>query len=46
MRMRRVAVLIESSRAYDAVQLASYLKIRREHQAAGFALVTLISRKG
>ena len=30
-------------RAYDAVQLAAALKIRQEHQDAGFAPVTLIS---
>jgi predicted nucleic acid-binding protein len=30
-------------RAYDAVQLAAALKIRRERQDAGFAPVTLIS---
>ena len=30
-------------RAYDAVQLAAALKIRQEHQNAGFAPVTLIS---
>jgi hypothetical protein len=32
-----------SLRAYDAVQLAACLKIRQEHQDAGFAPVTLIS---
>jgi len=30
-------------RAYDAVQLAAVLEIRRQHQDAGFAPVTLIS---
>ncbi len=32
-----------SLRAYDAVQLAAALEIRRQHQDAGFAPVTLIS---
>jgi predicted nucleic acid-binding protein len=30
-------------RAYDAVQLAAVLELRRQHQAAGLAPVTLIS---
>ncbi len=30
-------------RAYDAVQLAAAIQIRREHQDAGFSPVTLIS---
>jgi uncharacterized protein len=33
----------QSLRAYDAVQLAAALKIRQEHQDAGFTPVTLIS---